>query len=138
MGGAGAGTDAEMGDAENSGAVDAGKTTGTENGGVGGRASAGCGRGTPGVAPTALVCLGTPIPCVPSVAAVAASSVARHAIDATPAGWRSGAGSSPLNGPSTAASSPRNDLVNNYRVHPMHRLNFTQAGTPELSPRPPY
>ena len=75
---------------------------------------------------------------VPSVAAVAASSVARHAIDATPAGWRSGAGSSPLNGPSTAASSPINDLVNNYRVHPMHRLNSTQAGTPELSPRPPY
>ena len=32
-----------------------------------------------------------------------------HAIDATPAGWRSGAGSSPPNGPSTAASSPRND-----------------------------
>ena len=63
--------------------------------------------------------------------------VVLHAIDATPAGWRSGAGSSPLNGPSTAASSPRNDLLNNYRVHPMHRLNFTQAGTPELLPRPP-
>ena len=39
---------------------------------------------------------------VPSVAAVAASSVARHAIDAAPARWRSGAGSSPLDGAGTA------------------------------------
>ena len=30
-----------------------------------------------------------------------------HAIDATPARWRGGAGSSPLDGASTAASSPR-------------------------------
>ena len=32
------------------------------------------------------------------------------AIDATPARWRGDAGSSPLDGASTAASSPRNDL----------------------------
>jgi hypothetical protein len=43
-----------------------------------------------------------------------------HAIDATPARWRGGAGSSPLDGASTAASSPRNGLVKNYRVHPTH------------------
>ena len=67
---------------------------------------------------------------VPSVAAVAASSVARHAIDATPAGWRSGAGSSPLNRPSTTASSPRNDFVKNYRVHPTHWLISTQVLVP--------
>ena len=36
-----------------------------------------------------------------------------HAIDATPARWRGGAGSSPLDRASTAASSPRNDLVKN-------------------------
>ena len=29
----------------------------------------------------------------------------------------------------TAASSPRNDLVKNYRVHPTHWLIFTQAST---------
>ena len=67
---------------------------------------------------------------VPSVAAVAASSVARHAIDATPAGWRSGAGSSPLNRPSTTASSPRNDFVKNYQVHPTHWLISTQVLVP--------
>ena len=67
---------------------------------------------------------------VPSVAAVAASSVARHAVDATPAGWRSGAGSSPLNRPSTTASSPRNDLVKNCRVHPTHWLISTQVLVP--------
>ena len=39
-----------------------------------------------------------------------------HAIDATPARWRGDAGSSPLDGASTAASSPRNDLVKNYRA----------------------
>ena len=33
-----------------------------------------------------------------------------HAIDATPARWRGGAGSSPLDGARTAASSPRNDF----------------------------
>jgi len=38
-----------------------------------------------------------------------------HAIDATPARWRGDAGSSPLDGASTAASSPRNDLVKNCR-----------------------
>ena len=53
--------------------------------------------------------------------------VVLHAIDATPAGWRSGAGSSPPNGPSTAASSPRNDFVKNYRVHPTHWLISTQV-----------
>ena len=34
--------------------------------------------------------------------------VVLHAIDATPARWRGGAGSSPLDGAGTAASSPRN------------------------------
>ena len=37
--------------------------------------------------------------------------VVLHAIDATPARWRGDAGSSPLDGASTAASSPRNALV---------------------------
>ena len=67
---------------------------------------------------------------VPSVAAVAASSVARHAIDATPAGWRGDADSSPLNRPSTTASSPRNDFVKNYQVHPTHWLISTQVLVP--------
>ena len=48
---------------------------------------------------------------VPSVAAVAASSVARHAVDATPARWRSDAGSSPLD----------------RGVHPTHWLISTQV-----------
>ena len=51
------------------------------------------------------------------------------AIDATPARWRGDAGSSPLDRASTAASSPRNDLVKNYRVHPTHWLISTQAST---------
>ena len=55
--------------------------------------------------------------------------VARHAIDAKPARWRGGAGSSPLDGASMAASSPRNDLVKNYRVHPTHWLISTQPST---------
>ena len=41
--------------------------------------------------------------------------VVLHAIDATPARWRGGARSSPLDGASMAASSPRNDLVKIYR-----------------------
>ena len=41
-----------------------------------------------------------------------------HAIDATPARWRSDAGFSPLDGASTAASSSR---------HPTHWLISTQA-----------
>ena len=41
--------------------------------------------------------------------------VVLHAIDATPARWRGDAGSSPLDRASTAASSPRIDLVKNYR-----------------------
>jgi hypothetical protein len=49
-----------------------------------------------------------------------------HAIDATPARWRGDAGSSPLDGASTAASSPRNDLVKNCRVHPTHWLISAQ------------
>ena len=49
-----------------------------------------------------------------------------HAIDATPARWCGDAGSSPLDRASTAASSPRNDLVKNCRVHPMHWLISTQ------------
>ena len=49
-----------------------------------------------------------------------------HAIDATPARWRDDAGSSPFDGASTAASSPRNDFVKNDRVH-RHRLISTQS-----------
>jgi len=60
-----------------------------------------------------------------------------HAIDATPARWRGDAGSSPLDGASTATSSPRNDLVKNYRAHPTHWLISTQAPT-ERSPRRTY
>ena len=37
--------------------------------------------------------------------------VVLHAIDATPARWRGDAGSSPLDGARTAASSPRNDTL---------------------------
>ena len=43
-----------------------------------------------------------------------------HAIDATPARWRGGAASSPLDGAGTAASSTRNE-------HPSYWLIFTQA-----------
>ena len=50
-----------------------------------------------------------------------------HAIDATPARWRGDAGSSPLDGARTTASSPRNDLVKNCRVHPAHWLISTQS-----------
>ena len=49
-----------------------------------------------------------------------------HAIDAPPARWRGDASSSPLGRESTAASSPRNDLVKNCR-HPTHWLISTQA-----------
>ena len=52
--------------------------------------------------------------------------VVLHAIDATPARWRGGAGSSPLDRARMAASSPRNDLVKNCRVHPTHWLISTQ------------
>ena len=38
-----------------------------------------------------------------------------HAIDATSARWRGHAGSSPLDGATTVASSPRNDFVKIYR-----------------------
>ena len=44
------------------------------------------------------------------VAFVLNSRVDLHAIDATPARWRGGVGSSPLDGTSAATSSPRNDL----------------------------
>jgi len=43
-----------------------------------------------------------------------------HAIDVAPARWRDDAGSSPLDGASTVASSPRNE-------HPTHWLISTQA-----------
>ena len=43
-----------------------------------------------------------------------------HAIDAPSARWRGDAGSSPLDRASTVAPSPRNDLVENCRVHPTH------------------
>ena len=56
--------------------------------------------------------------------------VVLHAIDATPARWRGDAGSSPLDRARTAASSPRNDLVKNCRVHPTHWLIST-AGCPK-------
>ena len=52
---------------------------------------------------------------------------ALHAIDATPARWRGGADSSPLDGARAAAPSPRNDFVKNYRVHPTHWLISTQV-----------
>ena len=39
-----------------------------------------------------------------------------HAIDATPAQWRGGARSSPLDRARTAVPSPRNDLVKNCRA----------------------
>ena len=41
--------------------------------------------------------------------------------------WRGDAGSSLLDGARTDASSPRNDLVKNYRVHPTHWLTSTQV-----------
>ena len=50
-----------------------------------------------------------------------------HAIDATPARWRGDPGSSLLERARTAASSPRNDLVKNSRVHPTHWLISTQV-----------
>ena len=50
--------------------------------------------------------------------------VVLRAIDATPARWRDDAGSLLLDGASTAASSPRNDLV-----HPKHWLISTQAAS---------
>ena len=46
--------------------------------------------------------------------------VVLHAIDATPARWRGRVDSSPSDGASTAVSSPGNDLVKNFRVHPTH------------------
>ena len=52
-----------------------------------------------------------------------------HAIDATPARRRGGVNSSPLDRARTAASSPRNDLVKNFRVHPTHWLISTQTAT---------
>ena len=53
--------------------------------------------------------------------------VVLHAIYATPARWRGDAGSSLLDGTTTASSSPRNDLVKNCRVHPTHWLISTQV-----------
>ena len=55
------------------------------------------------------------------------SRVDLHATDATLARWRGDAGSSPLDGASTAASSPRNDLV-----HPTHWLISTQVPAPRV------
>jgi len=56
--------------------------------------------------------------------------VVLHAIDATPARLHGDAGSSPLDRARTAASSPRNDLVKNCRVHLTHWLISTQVKTP--------
>ena len=53
--------------------------------------------------------------------------VVLHAIDATPARWRGDAGFSPLDGASTAASSSRNDLVQNTITPDTHWLISTQA-----------
>ena len=53
--------------------------------------------------------------------------VVLHAIDAMPARWGGEAGSSLLDRARTAASSPRNDLVKNCRVHPTHWLISTQV-----------
>ena len=64
--------------------------------------------------------IGTPR--APSV--VAASSVARHAIDATPARWRGDAGSSPLDRARTTASSPTNERG---WVHLTHWLIYPQV-----------
>ena len=68
-----------------------------------------------------------------------------HAIDATPARWRGDAGSSLHDGASAAASSPRQDLMKNCRVHPTHWLIFTPLATGRRRPRlglggaaPPY
>ena len=58
--------------------------------------------------------------------------VVLHAIDATPARWRGDIGSSPLDGTSTAVSSPRNDLVKNYRA-PNTLVDF-HTGRGELAP----
>ena len=55
--------------------------------------------------------------------------VVLHAIDASPARWRGDACSSPLDGASTASSSPRNDLGTNYRGHPTHWLISTQVSS---------
>jgi hypothetical protein len=62
--------------------------------------------------------------------------VVLHTIDATPTRWRGDAGSSPLDRARTAASSPRNDLVKNYRVHPAHWLISTQVRLPPLQQGP--
>ena len=56
-----------------------------------------------------------------------------HAIAATPARWRGDAGSSSLDWARTAASSPRNDLVKNCRMHPTHWLISTQASGKKLT-----
>ena len=62
--------------------------------------------------------------------------VVLHAIDATPARWRGSDGSSPLYRARTTASSPRNDLVKNCRVHPTHWLISTQVLVPLLLSAP--
>ena len=71
------------------------------------------------------------VPLKPSGNSLAATyveiKISRRAIDATPARWRGDAGSSPLDGASTAASSPRNDLV-----HPTHWLISTQVAAKEF------
>ena len=47
-----------------------------------------------------------------------------HAIDATSARWRGDAGSSPLDGANTAASSPRNDLSEELSGTPDALVDF--------------
>ena len=55
-----------------------------------------------------------------------------YAIDATPARWLGDVGTSPLDGASAVASSPRHDLVKNYRMHPAHWLISIQVSDGEL------
>ena len=59
-----------------------------------------------------------------------------HAIDATPVRWRGDAGSSPLDGASTAVFSPRNDLVKNYRGTPDALVDFHTANNPTATVAP--
>ena len=69
--------------------------------------------------------------CVPTCVEIKfyGAFVVLTAIDATPARWRDNARSILLDRARTAASSPRNDLVKNCRVHPTHWLISTQVPT---------
>ena len=62
--------------------------------------------------------------------ALTSAQIKFHGAHATPVRRRGDSGSSLLDGASTTASSPRNDLVKNYRVHLMHWLIRAQAQSP--------